>query len=52
VQRFLGVDVRGLRASIVKQARLPLPRALANYAELRERFEGTPWSEFFDEQAR
>lgn len=49
VQRFLGAPVRRLRAAVVKQARLPLPRALANYAQLRERFEGTPWREFFDE---
>lgn len=49
VLRFLGVDVRPLSASIVKQTREPLAVAISNYAELLCAFRGTPWEAFFDE---
>jgi hypothetical protein len=33
--------------STFAQARQPLSKAIANYAELKERFSGTIWEEFF-----
>lgn len=49
VQAFLGVDVRELTPTIVKQSRDPLSRAIANYAQLEQTFRGTEWEPFFDE---
>jgi LPS sulfotransferase NodH len=49
IQEFLGVDLRPLRPSTYKQAQLPLATAIANYAELKARFAGTPWECFFEE---
>ncbi len=49
VQEFLGVSLRRLRPNTYKQARLPLPEAIVNYAELKNHFKGTEWAVFFEE---
>ncbi len=49
IQTFLGVAVEDVRPATHKQARLPLSQAIANYDELKERFQGTLWAEFFEE---
>jgi len=47
IQGFLGVDVRPVEPSTFQQARQPLSELIANHAELKERFAGTAWAEFF-----
>jgi LPS sulfotransferase NodH len=49
VQAFLGLDPRPVRPTTRRQARLPLAVAIANYAELKARFAGSPWEGFFEE---
>jgi hypothetical protein len=49
VQRFLGVDTRPVEPATFPQTRQPLSAAIANYAELKARFLGSPWEQFFTE---
>jgi LPS sulfotransferase NodH len=49
VQEFLGVTPQPVTPSTFQQARQPLSTSIANYRELKERFSGTPWQEFFTE---
>ncbi len=49
VQRFLGVDAEPVAPQTFKQSAEPLSAAIVNYAELKERFAGTPWAAFFAE---
>lgn len=49
IQEFLGVDYEIVKPATYKQTRLPLSQAIANYSELKEKFTGTPWEEFFEE---
>lgn len=49
VQEFLGVSVEAVQPETYKQSRQPLSDAIANYCELKERFQQTPWSLFFEE---
>ena len=44
---FLELPRVTLRARTVKQASRPLSEAIANYEQLRRRFERTPWAELF-----
>jgi len=48
IQEFLGVDYEAVQPATYKQSRLPLAVAISNYAELKERFNGTPWEMFFE----
>lgn len=50
VQDFLGVNYEFVKPSTYKQSSQSLSRAISNYFELRERFTGTPWEEFFEDQ--
>ena len=47
IQEFLGVNPEPVRPKTFQQARQPLSRTIENYAELKERFGGTAWAEFF-----
>jgi LPS sulfotransferase NodH len=47
IQSFLGLDSEAVAPQTHKQASKPLPEAIANYAELKERFRNTPWESFF-----
>jgi LPS sulfotransferase NodH len=47
IQSFLGLDSEPVAPQTHKQASKPLPEAIANYAELKERFRNTPWESFF-----
>lgn len=47
VQDFLGVDRHPVQPSTSAQSREPLSASIANYDELKDRFRGTPWVEFF-----
>jgi LPS sulfotransferase NodH len=49
IQQFLGVPVRPLRPSTHRQARQSLSATIANYAELKAQFSGTPWQAFFSD---
>lgn len=49
VQAFLGLPHLALTPKTHRQSRECLANAIANYAELRARFAGSPWSHFFDE---
>jgi LPS sulfotransferase NodH len=44
---FLGVAKRRLRAKTIKQRVRPIHKVVKNYEELREKFVGTEWEEFF-----
>lgn len=44
----LGVPYREVSPGIRKQGSRPLAESIANYAELRERFAGSPWEGFFE----
>lgn len=49
VQAFLGVASEPVAPQTFKQSSRPLSQSIANYAELKARFQGTPWAEFFTE---
>lgn len=49
IQEFLGVDYQVVRPLTYKQIHQPLSRAISNYFELKERFRGTSWEEFFED---
>ena len=49
IQEFLGVKPEELRPSTKKQNTLTQSKAISNYWELKERFQGSPWAEFFEE---
>jgi LPS sulfotransferase NodH len=49
IQQFLRLSKHPLQPGTYKQSSLPLPKAISNYAELKERFQGTRWESFFDE---
>ncbi len=48
VQSFLGVEPRRLTVTMRRQNPEPLRELLANYDELYEAFQGTPYAAFFD----
>lgn len=47
VQEFLAVKREGLKSMTHKQTNKPLTQAIANYSELKDKFRGTEWAEFF-----
>jgi LPS sulfotransferase NodH len=47
VQEFLGVDVRDLKITTVRQEVRPLSEVIENYDELRQYFYGTEWGYLF-----
>lgn len=49
LQNFLGVEFEAVQPETYKQAKRPLSEAIANYGELKERFQQTPWSPFFED---
>ena len=49
VMDFLGVRREQLKPETFKQSSQTLSTAIVNYGELKERFQGTPWAEFFSE---
>jgi len=51
IRDFLGLEREPLKTDTHKQSLEPLAKAIANYSELKERFDGTPWEEFFREPA-
>jgi hypothetical protein len=51
MQAFLGVDLEPVTPLTHKQTRTSLRAAIANFDELAERFRGTQWQGFFDDDA-
>jgi LPS sulfotransferase NodH len=49
IASFLELDPEPVAPQTHKQASKPLSVAIANYAELKERFKGSPWETFFNE---
>ena len=49
IQEFLGVKYETVKPLTYKQTRQPLSKAIANYAELKQRFANTPWEIFFED---
>ncbi|NET44527.1 sulfotransferase [Okeania sp. SIO2B3] len=49
IQQFLGVKLQRLYSLTLKQNKGTLPEIISNYYELKEKFEGSPWSKFFTE---
>ena len=47
VQRFLGLDAEPIQPQTHQQSRQKLSEAIANYAELKTQFKGSPWESFF-----
>jgi LPS sulfotransferase NodH len=52
VQEFLGLDPLPLAPSTRKQDRRPLDDRIENYVELKRRFAGSEWAEFFEAQVK
>ena len=49
IQKFLGVNHESLKPSTYKQSSHPLSKSISNYYELKEKFQGTSWSKFFED---
>lgn len=49
IQEFLGVNYESLKPSTYKQSSQPLSKSISNYFELKEKFQGTPWSKYFED---
>lgn len=49
IQDFLSVDRENVLPQTYKQSVRPLSESIANYFELKAKFSGTPWEEFFNE---
>lgn len=49
LQTFLGVERELVRPQTHPQAQRPLSESIANYADLKARFQQTPWAEFFED---
>jgi LPS sulfotransferase NodH len=47
IQAFLGVPIHSVKPSTFRQAQQPLSAVIANYGDLKARFRGTPWEQFF-----
>ncbi len=47
IQQFLGVKQQRLYSLTLKQNKGTLPERIANYYELKSKFENSPWSKFF-----
>ena len=49
IQEFLGLQTETVQPETYKQSRQTLSEAIANYCELKGRFQQTPWSPFFED---
>lgn len=49
IQEFLGVECEALKPSTYKQFTQPLSIAISNYLDLKRKFQGTTWEDFFEE---
>jgi hypothetical protein len=49
VQSFLGVENHSLSSRFVKINKSKLSDIIENYAELKDRFAGTEWANFFED---
>jgi LPS sulfotransferase NodH len=49
VQDFLEINQETLEPNTVKQSSLSLSESITNYFELKEQFQNTPWSVFFED---
>ncbi len=49
IQEFLGVDYEPVQPTTYRQSQKSLTAVIENYAELKKKFNGTPWAAFFEE---
>jgi LPS sulfotransferase NodH len=49
IQEFLGVSCEIVKPSTYKQSKQPLSKVISNYFELKKKFKGTLWEEFFED---
>ena len=49
IQSFLNLPPEEVLPTTYQQSRLPLSRAINNYLELKEKFKGTEWEDFFED---
>lgn len=49
LNRFLGVPPAQVVPQTYPQSHLPLSQSIANFDVLKQRFQGTPWADFFEE---
>ena len=49
IQNFLSVPYQKLYPSTYKQSQQPLSEIIINYSELKEKFQETPWIDYFEE---
>ena len=47
IQGFLKLPYKPLYISTPKQSSIPLSQAISNFMELKEKFDGSPWSDLF-----
>ena len=50
VHEFLGLEPLSVRPQTYKQRQKELHELIENYAELKERFSGSPWHDFFEDE--
>jgi len=48
IQNFLNVPIKPLRTKLKKQRLTPISASISNYSELKHKFVGTQWLEFFE----
>lgn len=49
VQEFLNLQYEDVQPTIYKQSRQSLSESITNYSELKDKFEGTRWIEYFED---
>lgn len=49
IQKFLGLPFHPVQAKTYKQIQKPLSEIIANYAELKQKFAGSEWANFFED---
>lgn len=49
IQQFLGIDRQTCTPATSKQANQPLSEAISNYFELKAKFRGSQWEQFFED---
>lgn len=49
IAEFLNISVRKLKTRSIKNKKVPLREAIANFDELKKAFTNTKWAQYFDE---
>lgn len=49
IQQFIGLEVKELEVTLLRQEFRTLPEIITNYSELKEQFSGSKWAHFFED---